>query len=71
MPDIPWKDVIPSYTHMALQILTERDIVKFIVTQNVDSLHLKSGVREDKMAELHGTPFDLLFSSSFVLRKCF
>mmetsp|Transcript_12623 Transcript_12623/g.14044 ORF Transcript_12623/g.14044 Transcript_12623/m.14044 type:complete len:298 (+) Transcript_12623:42-935(+) len=53
----PWKDVVPSVTHMALAALAERGIVKYVVTQNVDGLHLKSGFTPGKISELHGNVF--------------
>jgi len=44
----------PSFTHLALKKLMDMDLLKYIITQNVDSLHSKSGVPEDKISELHG-----------------
>ena len=39
---------------MALVKLMERNHLKFIVSQNVDGLHRKSGIPASKLAELHG-----------------
>lgn len=39
---------------MALVELTEKDHLKFIVSQNVDGLHRKSGIPAQNIAELHG-----------------
>ncbi|QDZ23770.1 Sir2-like protein [Chloropicon primus] len=47
----------PSLTHMALAELVKRGVIKLIVSQNVDDLHRRSGVPEDKLAELHGNCF--------------
>ena len=44
----------PSKTHMAMVELIERDHLKFIVSQNIDGLHRKSGVPASHIAELHG-----------------
>ena len=44
----------PSKTHMALVELTEKDHLKFIISQNVDGLHRKSGIPACNIAELHG-----------------
>jgi len=45
----------PTFTHMALVALEEANKLKFVVTQNVDSLHLKSGLPVDRHVELHGS----------------
>ena len=47
----------PSLTHMALVKLMNEDILKYIVTQNVDGLHIKSGIDIEKISELHGNGF--------------
>ena len=39
---------------MALVELQNRNILKGVVSQNVDGLHRKSGINADIMAELHG-----------------
>ena len=39
---------------MALKELIDRDILKCIISQNIDGLHRKSGVPSDKIFELHG-----------------
>jgi len=58
-PDInvSWDDAQPTKTHMAIARLVELDIVKFVITQNIDGLHLRSGVSRTKLAELHGNMF--------------
>ena len=45
---------LPTYTHMAILKLMQLGYIKFLVSQNVDGLHLTSGIPEDKIAELHG-----------------
>jgi len=45
---------IPSLTHMALVELQSRGIVKFLISQNCDGLHRKSGIPPTSIAELHG-----------------
>jgi NAD-dependent deacetylase sirtuin 4 len=49
-----WFDAAePNIGHKALEKLTRRGVVGDIITQNVDSLHYKSGTRD--VIELHGT----------------
>eukprot|EP00092_Neocalanus_flemingeri_P021075 GFUD01022834.1.p1 GENE.GFUD01022834.1~~GFUD01022834.1.p1 ORF type:complete len:544 (+),score=184.86 GFUD01022834.1:45-1676(+) len=55
--NVSWDDAQPTKTHMALAKLVEVGKVKFIVTQNIDGLHLRSGVPRTSIAELHGNMF--------------
>ncbi|KAK1542299.1 NAD-dependent deacetylase sirtuin-7 [Colletotrichum paranaense] len=45
---------IPTKTHMALVELQDRGILKYLVSQNCDGLHRKSGILPEKISELHG-----------------
>lgn len=44
----------PSSTHMAFVKMIKTGLMKFLISQNTDGLHRKSGVPAEKMAELHG-----------------
>lgn len=44
----------PNRGHRAVAELVRRGTVLSVVTQNVDGLHQKSGVPEDRLVELHG-----------------
>ncbi|KAG0466665.1 hypothetical protein HPP92_018245 [Vanilla planifolia] len=59
VPDasVPFHCAAPSLTHMALVELERAGILKFVISQNVDSLHLRSGIPREKLAELHGNSF--------------
>ena len=48
------QEAYPSKTHMALVALEQRNHLKFLISQNVDGLHRKSGIPSTKLAELHG-----------------
>ncbi|XP_059661261.1 NAD-dependent protein deacetylase SRT1-like isoform X1 [Cornus florida] len=54
---LPFHRAMPGVTHMALVELEKAGILKFVISQNVDSLHLRSGIPREKLAELHGNSF--------------
>jgi len=49
-----WDSVDPNKGHMAIVELQKLGKLKFLISQNVDNLHLKSGIRPELLAELHG-----------------
>ena len=54
-PDVvSWHDVEPNAGHLAIVALQSLGKLKFLISQNVDNLHLKSGVKPELLAELHG-----------------
>jgi mono-ADP-ribosyltransferase sirtuin 6 len=50
----PFSSAEPNVGHRALVNLQNLGKLHFLISQNVDNLHLKSGIRPDLLAELHG-----------------
>lgn len=51
---VAYEDTRPTRAHLALCALVKARRVKHIVSQNVDGLHLRSGVPAKHLTELHG-----------------
>jgi len=52
-----WPDLTraePNSAHTAIHELQEMGKLSFLISQNIDNLHLKSGIRPELLAELHG-----------------
>ena len=47
----------PTLTHRAVTALAEAGVVKHVITQNEDALHLRSGLAPELLSELHGNAF--------------
>lgn len=45
---------IPTPTHMSYVKLAQEGVLKFLISQNVDGLHRKSGIPPDQLSEVHG-----------------
>ncbi len=47
-------EVEPNHAHLALVELQNQGKMKFLISQNVDNLHLQSGIKTNLISELHG-----------------
>ena len=50
----PFTSVEPNAGHRAIVELQNLGKLKFLISQNVDNLHLRSGIQPELLAELHG-----------------
>ena len=51
---VPPNQVMPNASHMALVELQHLSKLRFLITQNTDNLHRRSGIHPKFLAELHG-----------------
>lgn len=52
-----WEDVKPNQGHYAIVDLLNMGKLDYLISQNVDGLHVKSGIPFERLAELHGNQF--------------
>ncbi|MDX2316470.1 MAG: Sir2 family NAD-dependent protein deacetylase [Gammaproteobacteria bacterium] len=52
--DRDMQDAEPNRGHRAVAELIRRNDVNCVITQNIDGLHQKSGIPDDRVIELHG-----------------
>ncbi|MFX0002201.1 MAG: NAD-dependent deacetylase [Candidatus Hodarchaeota archaeon] len=50
----PWDQVRPNPNHYAIVELMDMGKLNYLISQNVDGLHAKSGIPFDMLSELHG-----------------
>lgn len=53
-PEQNWLGVEPNAGHRAISELQDIGKLAFLISQNIDNLHLKAGIKPDILAELHG-----------------
>ena len=56
---VDWSKIEPNKNHYAIVELQNMGKLGFLISQNVDNLHLKSGIHPNSVAELHGNSFKL------------
>jgi len=54
---VPWDKVQPNPNHYAIVELLELGKLDYLISQNVDGLHIKSGIPVNKISELHGNQY--------------
>jgi NAD-dependent SIR2 family protein deacetylase len=52
--DLDWTQTDPNIAHHAIVELQRIEKLDFLISQNIDNLHLASGIRPEILAELHG-----------------
>ncbi|CAD2111444.1 hypothetical protein YYG_03444 [Plasmodium vinckei petteri] len=48
---------LPTKTHIMIKELMNKNIIKFLITQNIDSLHYRCGTKFSQISEIHGNIF--------------
>ena len=52
------KDITPNIGHMFVAKVINKKKKNFLITQNIDGLHQKSGIPNNKIIEIHGSAIE-------------
>lgn len=52
-----FEEVRPTLSHMVILELLQKGLIKYIISQNIDGLHIRSGVQPTHISEIHGNVF--------------
>eukprot|EP01113_Clastostelium_recurvatum_P039377 TRINITY_DN6000_c0_g1_i3.p1 TRINITY_DN6000_c0_g1~~TRINITY_DN6000_c0_g1_i3.p1 ORF type:complete len:479 (+),score=107.49 TRINITY_DN6000_c0_g1_i3:8-1444(+) len=55
--DVDYTKLVPTAAHRGLSEMMSRDLLHYVITQNCDDLHAKSGISPKAMSEMHGNVF--------------
>ena len=56
-PKVPWDQAQPNPNHFDISELMKLGKLNYVISQNIDGLHAKSGIPFEIMSELHGNQF--------------
>lgn len=54
---LSFEEALPTLTHCVIKVLLDKQFAHYVISQNVDNLHRRSGVRRHLLSELHGNLF--------------